>query len=212
MGENSTKQKIIEAAIFLFNTKGFDGTSVREIAKRANVNVANISYYFDGKNGLLEYLVADFLEGYVSVIENTFQEWSGQSPKTCLLKIVRSLIYYQRDRRRLARFVHREITLDTVLNRELMTTYLMKEKYYLKALLEAGMKSQEFRKLSIPYTILQLKGMISAPFLNPEYMTEVLHLLPFEEYCTDQYAIELENWIAGTIFCENGRGLMAIPV
>ncbi|MED4214161.1 TetR family transcriptional regulator, partial [Priestia megaterium] len=40
-----TKQKVIDAAISLFNTKGYDGTSVRDIAKRADVNVANISYY-----------------------------------------------------------------------------------------------------------------------------------------------------------------------
>lgn len=44
-----TKQKVIDAAISLFNTKGYDGTSVRDIAKRADVNVANISYYFAGK-------------------------------------------------------------------------------------------------------------------------------------------------------------------
>ncbi|MGQ0418773.1 TetR family transcriptional regulator, partial [Bacillus sp. HC-Mk] len=57
-----TKQKVIDAAISLFNTKGYDGTSVRDIAKRADVNVANISYYFAGKQGLLEQLITDFLE------------------------------------------------------------------------------------------------------------------------------------------------------
>ncbi|MCY9043687.1 TetR family transcriptional regulator, partial [Bacillus inaquosorum] len=35
----STKDKIIESAVMLFNQKGFSGTSVREIAKSAGVNV-----------------------------------------------------------------------------------------------------------------------------------------------------------------------------
>lgn len=57
-----TKDRIMDAAIRLFNQKGFSGTSVREIAKEANVNVAHISYYFQGKGGLLEQLVSDFMK------------------------------------------------------------------------------------------------------------------------------------------------------
>lgn len=59
-----TKQKVIDAAISLFNTKGYDGTSVRDIAKRADVNVANISYYFAGKQGLLNDLLLIFRRVY----------------------------------------------------------------------------------------------------------------------------------------------------
>ncbi|PAV34381.1 TetR family transcriptional regulator, partial [Bacillus licheniformis] len=56
MGSNATpttKDRIIESAVELFNQKGFSGTSVREIARAANVNVAHISYYFNGKGGLM---------------------------------------------------------------------------------------------------------------------------------------------------------------
>ncbi|MFP3488734.1 TetR family transcriptional regulator, partial [Staphylococcus sp. SIMBA_130] len=60
-----SKRSVIQAAIQLFNTKGFHGTSVRDIASKADVNVALISYYFNGKKGLAEFLMTSFLEGYV---------------------------------------------------------------------------------------------------------------------------------------------------
>lgn len=51
----SDKQKhILEIGERLFATKGFDGTSVRDIAQEAGVNVAMISYYFGSKEKLLE--------------------------------------------------------------------------------------------------------------------------------------------------------------
>lgn len=48
--------KILEVAEELIARKGFDGTSVREISSRANINVAMISYYFGSKEKMLTYL------------------------------------------------------------------------------------------------------------------------------------------------------------
>jgi AcrR family transcriptional regulator len=45
--------QIIEVAERLFAEHGFDGTSVRDIATEAGVNVAMISYYFGSKEKLL---------------------------------------------------------------------------------------------------------------------------------------------------------------
>ncbi len=44
----------MDAAENLFAEKGFNGTSVRDIAQKANVNLAMISYYFGSKEKLLE--------------------------------------------------------------------------------------------------------------------------------------------------------------
>ena len=53
----SDKQiQIIETAEILFAERGFDGTSVRDIADEAGINVAMISYYFGSKEKLMEAL------------------------------------------------------------------------------------------------------------------------------------------------------------
>lgn len=47
-----TKNKILEVARILFANQGFEGTSVREIAKAAEVNVASVNYHFSNKENL----------------------------------------------------------------------------------------------------------------------------------------------------------------
>jgi AcrR family transcriptional regulator len=56
MNFNDKQLQIIETAETLFADKGFDGTSVRDIAEVAGINVAMISYYFGSKEKLMEAL------------------------------------------------------------------------------------------------------------------------------------------------------------
>lgn len=44
--------RILEAALMLFATKGFSGTTVRDITTQANCNVAAINYHFKNKDNL----------------------------------------------------------------------------------------------------------------------------------------------------------------
>lgn len=48
--------KILDVAEKLIAKKGFDGTSVRDICSKANINVAMISYYFGSKEKMMSYL------------------------------------------------------------------------------------------------------------------------------------------------------------
>lgn len=48
--------QILDKAELLFAEKGFDGTTVRDIANSAGINVAMISYYFGSKEKLMEAL------------------------------------------------------------------------------------------------------------------------------------------------------------
>ncbi len=61
---NEKQHEILNAAERLFEEKGFDGTSVRDIAKEADVNIAMISYYFGSKDKLLEALFDIRLENF----------------------------------------------------------------------------------------------------------------------------------------------------
>lgn len=48
----TTKEKILEVANDLFAKNGFSGTSIREIASGADVNIAAINYHFKNKESL----------------------------------------------------------------------------------------------------------------------------------------------------------------
>jgi AcrR family transcriptional regulator len=47
-----TRELLIKTAKVLFAAKGYDGTTVKDIAVLANVNISLISYHFQGKEGL----------------------------------------------------------------------------------------------------------------------------------------------------------------
>ncbi|WP_066292268.1 forespore capture DNA-binding protein RefZ [Bacillus sp. FJAT-29937] len=192
------KRAIVNAAISLFNVNGFDGTSVRDIANKAKVNSANIAYYFDNKHGLLEHCFTVFFEGYVEQIEDGASTLD-QGAAGCLRKITENVMYYQFENIYLTRLIWREISIDSQIVREIMSTYLMKERFYLSKVFERGMKTREFRTLSPDYMILQLKGLLSMPFLNIQYMTEVLHVMPNEKYFAEKYIREVYHWIDGVI-------------
>lgn len=49
---DQTRAALVRAALALFGSKGFTGTSTREIATLARANIGSIAYHFGGKEGL----------------------------------------------------------------------------------------------------------------------------------------------------------------
>lgn len=192
--KKNSKDAIVAAAISLFNTNGYSGTTIRDIAKKANVNVANISYYFQNKNGLLEYCFTVYFEKYIEELENGVAELENGS-RLCIKKITEKLLHFQCENLHLTRFILREMSLDSQVVREIMSTYLVKERYYFTKILEYGMMRKEYNKFNVNYFILQLKGLLSMPFLNSDYISEVLHIFPHEKYFADKYLTQLYHWI-----------------
>src|SRR5512137_3101116 len=58
---SATRRALLRAAAELFSERGFDGVPIEEVAARAGVNKALISYHFRGKRGL-----------YVAILESGF--------------------------------------------------------------------------------------------------------------------------------------------
>ena len=199
--KKDSKEAIVRAAIQLFNSNGYSGTSVRDIANLAKVNTATIAYYFNNKPGLLEYCFMHFFEQYISKIEEAYLS-IDRGAKECLKKIIADLLHYQCENSQLASFVYREMSMDSQVVRELMSTYSLKEKYYLQKIFERGFEWQEFRPHSIPYLIIQLKSLLTMPCVNTQYMREVLYIFPNEPFFEQKYLKDLHAWIDKTLSYE----------
>ncbi|OCA91398.1 transcriptional regulator [Bacillus sp. FJAT-27225] len=196
------REAIVLAAVSLFNTQGFAGTSIRDIASKAGVNPANIAYYFENKHGLLEYCLTTYFEQYLAQIEAAIP-LLDMGAHVCLKKVMENLMYFQCGNTQMSRFIVREMSLDSQMVREIMSTYYQKEKYYFQVILERGMKEGVFRNLSIAYAIIQIKGLVTMPFLNPHYITEVLHVFPHERYFADKYLNQLFDWVDGSLIARD---------
>jgi len=50
---SSTQEKVLDAAVELFSSNGYNATSIRDIAARVGMTISNIYYYYGSKEGLL---------------------------------------------------------------------------------------------------------------------------------------------------------------
>jgi len=84
-----TKRKILDSAKKIFASKGYDGTSVEEIANDAGVKKALIFYYFPTKDSL-------FLEAWTEGINELERHIFGNTEKenSYLSKLKRVLLSY----------------------------------------------------------------------------------------------------------------------
>ncbi len=71
---NTTRQKIIRSATKLFAKKGLNGTSVREISRKASVNLAAINYHFQSKEQLYREIVSHHFQRLVEHIAQLDQQ------------------------------------------------------------------------------------------------------------------------------------------
>ncbi len=73
-----TKEKILKVATQLFAAHGFAGTSVRELALEAEVNIAAINYHFQNKENLYREVLRFGVSEFDKTIQQSFltKEWS----------------------------------------------------------------------------------------------------------------------------------------
>ncbi len=194
MKVNPTKQKVLDAASLLFFQNGFHGTSVRDIADKASVNVSLISYYFKSKQGLLEYAVIHYYEAYLEILEEALDTAASAAPLEKIKKIITAIIQYKQEHHQFTCFVQRELSLDSIFVREMAVTYLAKENHYIRqAFFEVldtrtGQGDRQF-------LYLQLKGMLITPYvLQHEWKDRVIGS-DSRDYFVKKYSETIHQWL-----------------
>ncbi|AFD07577.1 TetR/AcrR family transcriptional regulator [Solitalea canadensis] len=74
--DNSTEEKIKEAAKKLFMQKGFAATKTRDIAMESGINLALLNYYFRSKEKLFEIIIRERLQQFIQGIKLVFNDES----------------------------------------------------------------------------------------------------------------------------------------
>ncbi len=100
------RQAIVEVATSLFARKGFEATSVREIAESVGVTKPTIYYYFGSKLGLLEYALDASFSPLVKRLEAINAREDGADAVRCLEDGVWAVFESAVERSDILRFVH----------------------------------------------------------------------------------------------------------
>jgi AcrR family transcriptional regulator len=155
-----TSEKILSAARELFEEKGFDLTSVREIATKADVNVALINYHFGSKENLLLAIMEQSV-GNTRLKLNDINQ-SPSTPIEKLFQVVELYVDKIFSNCKYHQFIHRELS---AAQRPELVEGIMKilnrNSSELRKLLEEGQRKKAFKKdTDLDLVIATLFGVI----------------------------------------------------
>ena len=105
---NEKQMQILQVAEKLFAEKGFDGTSIRDIAKQANINIAMVSYYFGSKEKMLEALIYSRISDMKLQLESLSKE--AISPVEKINKLIELYIHRINKNKGIYQILHFELT------------------------------------------------------------------------------------------------------
>lgn len=88
----STKNKILDSAEVLFAEHGFNGTSLREITRNADVNLAAVNYHFGSKKELIKAVMSRYLDELSPKLVFVFNELNENSKQPSLIDVFSAFI------------------------------------------------------------------------------------------------------------------------
>jgi len=168
------REIIILTAIDLFGQKGFEGTSVREIATGAEVNPAMISYYFGSKEKLFENVVeykAAFLKGvFAELVNNT-----SLSQIEKLHVVIDNYIERMFQSPQFYHLLHRELSLECRPQmKDAVSDILLRNFVSVKKIIQEGIDTGEFNAVDTELTIASLIGTINHLLLSETMCRKIL--------------------------------------
>jgi AcrR family transcriptional regulator len=152
---------ILAVAEQLFAENGFDGTSVRDIAQLANVNLAMISYYFGSKEKLLEALIED-RAGYTIGILEELAKNQTLSPWDKIDRLVEFYIEKIMNNYRFHCIMSQQYhqTRSTEI-KELIINIKSRNLEEIKKVIAEGQKKKMFRKVDMELTMASVFGTLT---------------------------------------------------
>lgn len=168
---------ILETAERLFADKGFDGTSVREIAKEANMNLAAISYHFGSKEKLMEAIFNYRINNTWFAVRSVVDD-KDMSPVRKIELLVDSVI----DKISEKECFHRIMVRQQILAKDDLVTKLIAESrmrniQLLNQIVKEGQEQNLFRKkIDTPLLIITMIGTIYQMMNTQEFYRQANQL------------------------------------
>jgi AcrR family transcriptional regulator len=160
------KEHIINNAIELFAENGFEGTSIRDLASKAEVNIAMVNYYFGSKDKLFEAMV----EYKASYLREKLEEIAADKTKSDIEKMD-SVIEEYVNRILSQHHYHRVIYQELMLKQrkevhDSIMKIIGKNAVVVKSIIEHGIKKKTFRKVDPELTFASIIGTINQIVLS----------------------------------------------
>lgn len=156
IGKNK-KDEILNEAAKLFRRKGFDGTSMQDIAENVGMLKGSIYYYFNSKNEIFREVL---IKGISPVLKNAeFIITKNLSPRKKLRELLQShLQYILNNNYSLVIFFREKERIPANETQKYIQSRNRYEKIF-REVLEKGVKNGDFPKVDVNLTIFAILGM-----------------------------------------------------
>src|SRR5690348_4122906 len=169
------KTHIIESAIELFAEKGFEGTSIRDLATKADVNVAMINYYFGSKEKLFECMVKQKAAYTKDILEEIVNN-DHLSEIEKIDRIIDSYVSRLFSNRKFHRVIHQELMLnEREALQDAIVNLLFPNSLLLRNVIDAGIKKGTFKKVDSMLVVATIVGTINQILLSKKYCNKCLN-------------------------------------
>lgn len=168
---NEKQVQIITVAERLFAEHGFNGTSVRDIAHAASVNIAMISYYFGSKEKLLEAIFAYRIGTTTIQLEHLLAQ-KDISPFNKIYIMIDHYIEKMQNNTHFFKIMLSEQIKDQENKGLIEIIFNSKKKNFdlISALIAEGQKTGEFKKhIDIALLVSTLVGASNQMYIGQQY-------------------------------------------
>ena len=198
-----SKQRIFEAAASLFAQRGYDAVGVREIAKKADVNISMINYYYREKAGILKEIINECYNNYFQTIKDVGDDSMPLDEHFRLM--VKTVVNFFRQNTAIALVSFDAIPLDTpeILNLKVKWATLIRKgmRWFHKKM---GLDPDDLVHMSLgPGALI---AIVYSHFQS-RYVSE--HFTPIKEYLTqydDEFYERFSEGIAN-LFLQGLKGI-----
>ncbi len=185
MEYNEKQLAIINTAERLFSVTGFEGTSVRDIAAEAGINVAMISYYFGSKEKLMEAVFEQKTNKIRLKVENLMQD-SALSHLEKVYVLIDDYVEKFFSQQEFHKIMMREQLSEKNTHVTDLIHELKKRNHEsIKALIQDGQKKGAFKKnIDLVFMMATLTGIASQIVTTQRFYRDVNNMgdIPTEEF------------------------------
>ena len=168
MATLDTKERIKQAALKLFSTKGFLGATTKEIAKEARVAEVTLFRYFSSKENLFEEVLRDY--SFLSELRRILEHVKDMRFEEALHLIAKRFLEALKARKDIIRIIQSEVyrypDKVQVIYHRMIDEFIQTIADYLKGLKEQGIT----KDLDDAYTARAFMGLIFSLFNMQEIL------------------------------------------
>ena len=175
--EEDTRSRILKAALRLFAAKGYDGTTTKDLAKKAKVAEGTLFRYFPNKKAIL---IEVATQGWIEILTDLLTELSEMGNYHAVTQVMKRRVLRMRENNDLLKVCFIEAQFHQELKEKIQSEVIIKMTDVAEAFFETAMDKGIYRRIN-PKIVAQvflgmfaIAGFSSETIIDPQASPQAL--------------------------------------